>query len=212
VADLFGFVPHESIPQTPSLKEPVLRLGGSPSVPWNEGAVASRGQDATVARCYARGTRAVPGLMKTEQMTVDDDGRAARGSVRQLRLVVEAEDFDDAVRFYRDVLGLDEEAAFDSDGGARVMILEAGRATLELANPAQKRMIDEVEVGRDVAPRLRVAFEVDDAEGVTRRLSSAGATVVAPPVETPWRSLNARLAAPADLQLTVFQELDPPSR
>jgi predicted enzyme related to lactoylglutathione lyase len=122
--------------------------------------------------------------------------------------VVEAADFDDAVRFYRDVLGLDEEAAFDSDGGARVVILEAGRATLELANPAQKRMIDEVEVGRDVAPRLRVAFEVDDAEGVTQRLSSAGATVVASPVETPWRSLNARLDAPANLHITLFQELD----
>jgi predicted enzyme related to lactoylglutathione lyase len=147
--------------------------------------------------------------MKTERVTVDGDGRAARGSVRQLRLVVEAEDFDDAVRFYRDVLGLDEEAAIESDGGARVVILDAGRATLEIANPAQKRMIDEREVGRDVAPRLRVAFEVEDAEGMTERLSSAGATVVAPPVETPWRSLNARLDAPANLQITVFQELDP---
>jgi len=27
--------------------------------------------------------------------------------------------------------------------------------------------------------------------------------------ETPWRSLNARLRGPADLQLTLFQELDP---
>ena len=137
------------------------------------------------------------------------DRGEARRSVRQLRLVVEAEDFDEAVRFYRDVLGLEEHAAFDSDGGARVVILEAGRATLELANPAQKRMIDEVEVGRDVAPHLRVAFEVKDAETMTQRLSSAGATVVAPPIETPWRSRNARLDAPASLHITLFQELDP---
>jgi predicted enzyme related to lactoylglutathione lyase len=148
-------------------------------------------------------------VVKTEQVIVGGDGREARRSVRQLRLVVEAEDFDDAVRFYRDVLGLDEEAAIDSGGGARVVILEAGRATLEIANPAQKRMIDEVEVGRDVAPRMRVAFEVEDAEGMTERLSSAGAAVVAPPVETPWRSLNARLDAPANLHITLFQELDP---
>jgi predicted enzyme related to lactoylglutathione lyase len=147
--------------------------------------------------------------VKTERVTVDGNGRPARGSVRQLRLVVEAEDFDDAVRFYRDVLGLEENAAIDSDGGARVVILEAGRATLEIANPAQKRMIDDVEVGRDVAPRLRIAFEVDDAKGMTRRLSSAGATVVASPVETPWRSLNARLDAPANLHITLFQELGP---
>jgi predicted enzyme related to lactoylglutathione lyase len=130
--------------------------------------------------------------------------------VRQLRLVVEADDFEEAVRFYRDVLGLPEEAAFEAEGDARVVILDAGRATLELANPAQKRMIDEVEVGRQVAPRLRVAFEVDDAEETTRRLGEAGAEVVAPPTETPWRSLNARLDAPAGLHVTVFQELEPP--
>jgi predicted enzyme related to lactoylglutathione lyase len=131
--------------------------------------------------------------------------------VRQLRLVVEAEDYEAAVRFYRDVLGLPVEDAFEAPGGAHVTILDAGRATLELANPAQKRYIDEVEVGRPVAPRMRVAFEVDDAEQVTAELAEAGADVVAPPTETPWRSLNARLDAPAGLHITVFQELDPPS-
>ena len=49
-----------------------------------------------------------------------------------------------------------------------------------------------------------------DADGVTRRLVEGGATLVAPPTETPWRSLNARLDAPAGLHITVFQELDPP--
>jgi predicted enzyme related to lactoylglutathione lyase len=130
--------------------------------------------------------------------------------VRQLRLVVEAEDYEAAVRFYRDVLGLPVEDAFEAPGGAHVTILDAGRATLELANPAQKRYIDEVEVGRQVAPRMRIAFEVDDAEQVTAELAEAGADVVAPPTETPWRSLNARLDAPAGLHVTVFQELDPP--
>ena len=127
--------------------------------------------------------------------------------VLQLRLVVEAEDFDAAVAFYRDALGLPEQAAFQGEGDARVIILDAGRATLELANPAQKRMIDDVEVGRQVAPALRVAFEVVDAPTVTDDLVAAGAALVAPPTETPWRSLNARLDAPAGLQITVFQEL-----
>ncbi|NUW36348.1 VOC family protein [Nonomuraea sp. SMC257] len=126
--------------------------------------------------------------------------------VRQLRLVVEAEDYEAALAFYRDVLGLPEQAAFSSDGGARVAILDAGRATLEIANPAQKRYIDEVEVGRQVAPTIRVAFEVDDAQATTDRLVAAGAEQVAPPTLTPWQSLNARLDAPADLHITVFQE------
>ena len=68
-------------------------------------------------------------------------------------------------------------------------------------------MIDEVEVGRQVAPKLRLAFEVPDAAAATSRLVEAGAELIAPPVETPWRSLNSRLAAPAGVQITLFQEL-----
>jgi predicted enzyme related to lactoylglutathione lyase len=132
--------------------------------------------------------------------------------VLQLRLVVEAEDYDSAVRFYRDVLGLTEEGAFEGGGGAHVTILAAGRATLEIANPAQKRMIDEVEVGRPVAPKLRVAFEVADTTATTEELVAGGAELVAPPVETPWRSLNSRLDAPGGLHITVFEELEPGAR
>ena len=132
------------------------------------------------------------------------------GKVLQMRLVVEAEDYDTAVAFYRDALGLDEEAAFVGEGDARVMILDAGRATLEIINPAQKRMIDQVEVGRPVAPKFRLAFEVTDAVETTEALTAAGATLIAEPTETPWRSLNARVEAP-DLQVTVFQELDAPT-
>lgn len=128
-------------------------------------------------------------------------------TVRQLRLVVEAEDYEAAVAFYRDQLGLPEHAAFSGGDGAQVVILDAGRATLEIANPAQKRMIDDVEVGRQVSPRIRVAFEVDDTAALTDRLLDAGATQVAPPTVTPWQSLNSRMDAPADLQITLFQEL-----
>ena len=136
-------------------------------------------------------------------------GHADRPTVIQMRLVVEAEDYEEAVRFYRDVLGLPEQAAFEGEGDARVTILEAGRATLELANPAQKRMIDDVEVGRQVAPRIRVAFEVADSAATTDALVSAGAELIASPRETPWRSLNSRLSAPGGLQITLFQELEP---
>jgi predicted enzyme related to lactoylglutathione lyase len=129
-------------------------------------------------------------------------------NVFQMRLVVEAEDYEEAVRFYRDVLGLAEEEAIAGGDGAHVTILDAGRATLEIANPAQKRMIDQVEVGRPVAPRMRLAFEVADSAASTDRLVAAGAELIAPPTETPWRSLNSRLAAPAGLQITLFEELE----
>ncbi len=127
--------------------------------------------------------------------------------VRELRLVVTTSDYDAALRFYRDVLGLPERAAYASPNG-RVTILEAGRATLEIADPGHAEFVDEVEVGRRVAGQIRVAFEVDDSTEATARLAEAGAEVIAEPTRTPWNSLNARLQGPGDLQLTLFQELD----
>jgi predicted enzyme related to lactoylglutathione lyase len=123
-------------------------------------------------------------------------------------VVVTAEDYDAAVAFYRDALGLEAQEAYESEDG-RVTILAAGRATLEIADPAQAEFIDSVEVGRRVAGHIRVAFEVADAAGATGRLAAAGARVIAQPVRTPWDSLNARLEGPAGLQLTLFQELGP---
>ena len=133
------------------------------------------------------------------------EGPARR--VLQMRLVVEAADYDEALRFYRDVLGADVELQIHGEAGEKVTILDVGRATLELSNPAQIDMIDRVEVGRRVSPHLRVAFEVTDAEQTTRDLVEAGAELVAPATRTPWDSLNSRLQGPAGLQLTLFQEL-----
>jgi queuosine precursor transporter len=128
--------------------------------------------------------------------------------VRQMRLVVAVDDYDSAVRFYRDELGLVMEETYDGENEAQVMILGAGRATLELSNRPQIDLIDTVEVGRTgVSRKYRVAFEVDDSAGVTNRLTSAGGELIAPPTMTPWNSLNARLQGPADVQLTIFTEL-----
>jgi uncharacterized glyoxalase superfamily protein PhnB len=135
-------------------------------------------------------------------------------TVSQLRLVLETDDLDAAVAFYRDVVGLTEREAYSEEDGARVHILEVPSATLELANPQQVRFIDRVEAGReDVAHTypltVRVAFEVQDAAAASADWAAGGAAPVAPPTETPWRSLNARLEAPGGMQVTAFQELGP---
>jgi predicted enzyme related to lactoylglutathione lyase len=128
--------------------------------------------------------------------------------VRELRVAVTAPDYDEAVAFYRDVLGLSERAAYASADG-RVTILEAGRATLELLDATHAAFVDEVEVGRRVAGHIRIALEVDDSAATARTLTAAGATMVAEPTRTPWNSLNARLEGPGGLQLTLFTELGP---
>lgn len=144
-------------------------------------------------------------LVSSSSMTANS---ASPAPVRQLRLVIEAEDYETALTFYRDVLGLSEQAAFTGEGDARVAILHAGVATLEIANPAQKRMIDRVEADGRPSARLRVAFEVGDTAETTDRLVDAGAVLTAAPRETPWRSVNSRMDAPGGLEVTLFQELE----
>jgi lactoylglutathione lyase len=130
-------------------------------------------------------------------------------NVNELRLVVTVDDYEAALAFYRDALGLGSRGAYAAPNGGRVTLLDAGRATIEIADAAQAEFIDEVEVGRRVAGKIRVAFEIPDAAEVTRRLADAGAEVIAEPTRTPWNSLNARLTTPDGLQLTLFEQLGP---
>ncbi|MFY1705705.1 deaminase [Micromonospora sp. WMMA1923] len=127
--------------------------------------------------------------------------------VNQLRVVLTVDDFDAAVAYYRDTLGLPESAAFAGPDGARVVILDAGRATLELANAAQARFIAEVETGGTPTGAVRLAFEVTDVGAATDALTGVGARLVAAPVRTPWGSRNARLDGPAGVPVTLFEEL-----
>ncbi|MGP6467336.1 VOC family protein [Pantoea agglomerans] len=127
-------------------------------------------------------------------------------AVKQLRLVITTDDFDNALSFYRDSLGLTQVDAVPPDEG-RVAILEAGKATLELVEPATAAYIDNIEVGKRVSGWVRVAFEVEDIVTTTAILVEGGARMLSEPRITPFNSFNNRLEAPAGLQLTLFQPL-----
>jgi catechol 2,3-dioxygenase-like lactoylglutathione lyase family enzyme len=131
------------------------------------------------------------------------------GNVEELRLVLTISDFDAAMALYRDALGLEEVEAWEGEGeGARIAILEAGRATLELVNEPQAAAIDRIEVGRRVAGPVRIAFRVGDSEVTAERLVEGGAEQVAAAVTTPWNDRNVRLRAPDGMQLTLFSTLE----
>ena len=125
--------------------------------------------------------------------------------VHEVRVSLTVDDFDAALRFYRDVLGLPEEAAYADSG--RVVILGAGRATIELVDREHAEEIDRIEVGRRVAGPVRLALQVDDSAAVAARLAEAGGTVVGGPVVTPWNDRNVRLDPPEGVQLTLFTTL-----
>ena len=121
----------------------------------------------------------------------------------ELRVALTVDDFDQALRFYRDALGLEQIADWSSKDG-RVVLLEAGRATLELFDQVQADYVDRIEAGQRVSGPVRLALEVPDSEEAARRLVAAGAEQVAPPVTPPWGGRNARVRAPDGMQLTLF--------
>ncbi len=125
-----------------------------------------------------------------------------------LRIVVHTDSYDQALTYLRDVLGMESVLNYENPGDDRVTILDAGRATLEIATTAHARVIDVIERSIEPAPQFRLAVEASDATAMTDALVSAGATPLAPPTRTPWGSVNARIALADGVQLTVFQQLD----
>ena len=121
----------------------------------------------------------------------------------ELRLALTVENFDEALAFYRDTLGLEPLELWVAEG-SKGALLDAGRATLELFDEGQAAMVDEIEVGRRVAPKVRIAFRVANSTELADRLEAAGAERVGGPVETPWHDVNVRLTAPDGTQLTLF--------
>jgi lactoylglutathione lyase len=128
--------------------------------------------------------------------------------VTELRLAFTVEDFDQALAFYRDALGLEQLADWSSDSG-RVVALDAGRAVLELLDESQAETVDAAEAGRRVSGTVRFALRVADSAVTAQRLAGAGAVPVAPPVLTPWGDRNARVEAPDGMQLTLFTPGEP---
>jgi predicted enzyme related to lactoylglutathione lyase len=120
-----------------------------------------------------------------------------------MRLVLTVDDFDNAVAFFRDAVGLEQLAEFHNDGGAGVL-LDAGRATLEIFDHAQAEAIDQIEVGRRVAGSVRIALQTDGSDSLAGELVKAGAKIIGGPVATPWGDRNVRLVGPESIQLTLF--------
>jgi lactoylglutathione lyase len=123
--------------------------------------------------------------------------------VRELRVALTVDDYQAALRFYRDALGLPVVEEWDDADGAGA-VLDAGRATLEVLSTGQAERVDRVEVGERVAGPVRLALEVDDSVATAETLAAAGAELLAGPVMTPWSHRNVRLRAPDGMQLTLF--------
>jgi catechol 2,3-dioxygenase-like lactoylglutathione lyase family enzyme len=128
--------------------------------------------------------------------------------VLELRVALTTSEHEKLVQFYADGLGLEPAALWNNDGG-RALLLEMGKATLELFDERQAEVIDQLEAGRRLSGRIRFALQVPDLKAAMERLLAHGATLVHEPVHTPWGDYNVRLQDPDGMQITLFQSSAP---
>src|SRR5512134_1076262 len=93
--------------------------------------------------------------------------------VFELRVALTTKDYDRLVKFYCDGLGIEPAAIWNNDGG-RALMLELGKATLELFDERQAEVIDQLEAGERVSGQVRLALQVPDLHAAVARLLAHG--------------------------------------
>ncbi|MDA0241990.1 MAG: VOC family protein [Chloroflexi bacterium] len=124
--------------------------------------------------------------------------------ILEFRIALTTSDYERLVNFYCVGLGLEPAQIWDN-GQGQALILNMGKGTLELFDEAQAETIDQLEVGQRVSGRVRFALQVPDLPVAMERLLAHGATLVHPPVLTPWGDYNVRFQDPDGMQITLFQ-------
>ncbi len=125
--------------------------------------------------------------------------------ILELRVTMTTRDYERLVKFYCEGLGIQPAQDYSDDVG-KAVLLEMGRATLELIDEAQAKNIDAIEAGKRVSGQIRFALSVPDLTTAMDRFIAQGATLVHQPVITPWGDHNVRLQDPEGMQITLFEE------
>jgi methylmalonyl-CoA/ethylmalonyl-CoA epimerase len=124
--------------------------------------------------------------------------------VVELRVALTTDSFDRLSAFYREGLGLEPSQVWPEDQG-RALVLDMGKATLEVFDEKQATTVDQLEVGSRVSGQVRFALQVPDLDAAVTRLMEHGATLVHPPVTTPWGDRTARFQDPDGMQVTLYE-------
>jgi lactoylglutathione lyase len=124
--------------------------------------------------------------------------------ILELRVALTSEDFERLSNFYLEGLGLSPSQHWPEDQG-KALVLDLGRATLEVFDEKQAETVDQIEVGRRVSGKFRFALQVPDLDASVDRLLKYGAEQVSAPVETTWGDRTARFEDPEGMQITLYE-------
>ena len=128
----------------------------------------------------------------------------ANRPVFELRVALTTRDHERLTKFYCEGLGLEPAAIWNNDQG-KALLLDMGQGTLELFDEAQAEIVDQIEAEQHISGQIRFALQVPDLKAAMERLLDHGATLIHPPVLTPWGDYNVRLQDPDGMQITLFQ-------
>jgi catechol 2,3-dioxygenase-like lactoylglutathione lyase family enzyme len=124
--------------------------------------------------------------------------------VKELRIILTVDNLEEVVSFYRDTLGLEVSKEWHELTGSGI-ILDAGRASLELIDKKHAHRIDEIEVGKRVSGPVRLALNIgENIEGAGKTLEISGAIKLADVKEAPWSRVQ-RMQDPGGMQFTLFE-------
>jgi lactoylglutathione lyase len=124
--------------------------------------------------------------------------------VMELRVALTTHAFDRLASFYRIGLGMEPAHVWPEDQG-RALVLDMGKATLEVFDEKQAQTVDQIEAGKRVSGQIRFALRVPDLDVATKKLVAHGATLVHGPVVAPWGDKTARFQDPDGMQITLYQ-------
>jgi lactoylglutathione lyase len=124
--------------------------------------------------------------------------------ILELRVAMTSEDFERLSNFYLEGLGQRPSQHWPEDQG-KALVLDLGRATLEVFDEKQAETVDQIEVGKRVSGKIRFALQVPDLDAAVDRLNNYGAKLVSAPAETPWGDRTARFEDPEGMQITLYQ-------
>ena len=107
--------------------------------------------------------------------------------VRRGGAILAVSDFEASLRFYRDVLGLEEEAVYDDPPYATLVAAGARVSLAEQGHPAEDRPGVEMEAPADPSrANVVLVLEVDDARAAHAALEQEDVRFLAEPYEPPW--------------------------
>ena len=110
-----------------------------------------------------------------------------RFPVRRAGAILAVTDFEAALAFYRDRLGLEVDAVYDDPPYATLTAAGARISIAEQGHPAEDRPGVTMAAPDDpTRANVVLVLEVDDARAVHRELAAEGARFLAEPYEPPW--------------------------